>query len=229
MANRYSFDCSFLRAYCDAKSVGLMDANQGEIRWNYLSDSPNNRMETRLEEYSEALDFVFIKCELSDFWATYFRRIRHSFAIDGSVQQLVWFTRINSKPENDEENYIQKTSHKLPNINIIWFDSVSRTEFYYALKNSVEALRSISESGDRKVLDFKLFQSVSRATYGSFHHLFNGMNSSLSIIKDEMYPLMAVDMYKKLKGRGYLTSFSRDVCFAQNGNTALKETLFLQK
>ena len=70
-----------------------------------------------------------------------------------------------------------------PNLNIIFVDSMSRTEFYYGMEKTSEALRSLSASGIR-VLDFKLFQSLSRRLFSTFTPSFKQAFERISLEND---------------------------------------------
>ena len=153
--------------------------------------------EQELEKVFKSFDFVLIGCN------------------GAKYQQLLVFRSI---------NYFNKTAdlfkkrNKLsaitkPNLNIVFVDTMSRSEFYYGMDYTLKVLRNLSKE-NFDVLDFKLFQSIAISTYWHLHNLFNGSNTDhAKTIKHSNYLAMGKDFFRNLKNAGYRTGYSHDICY----------------
>ena len=164
-----------------------------------------------LEKLSSEAEFVFLKCFLT--WRAYLihRLDGYSFSHEKLAEQFFWFQKM---PNLSKKKMERRTKRKKLNMNIIFIDSVSRTEFYYVMPETVKSLQSMELSGRQKVLDFKLFQSIGTNTYNHIHKLFNGQNTSCEMLRQEFIQEMGVNFFSKLKETGYMTLYSRDTCYA---------------
>ena len=163
----YTFDCSFLMNHCEERNIGVFSSRLGKVILRNFN-VPQGSVEDLLEDISRIDNFAVIQCKMSTFWYLFFKSKKYYFQPDSSAQQFIWFTK---KPENF---HVKTAKINRPSVNVLIFDSVSRTEFYYAMSKTVQVMRQISGLNETRVLDFKLHQSVARDTNENMVRLFNG-------------------------------------------------------
>ena len=210
----YEFDCNNAKKICINMKIGFLDPPNGSLKWTILNASEFSALEIRLKTLSHEKKFMYLTCELS--WHTYFlyRLMGYSFNKHGQAEQVLFFqpnidvSDIRLSAKNKE-----KTKNK-PNINIIFIDSVSRTEFYYAMPKTVAWMRNLATEEKRNVLDFKLVQSVHHQTFYNFHKLFNGANKSARVYKRDYEIDELKHFFPKMRKSGYMTAYSRDACYS---------------
>ena len=129
--------------------------------------------------------------------------------LENEPQQLIMFDKKIRKETVEKNKHL--TARK-PNINIIFIDTMSRAEFYMGMPRTTELLKNISK--DREVFDYKLFQSISHQTYNHLQNFFNGPYPTMPIVRNMSYMRMGEKFFKSAKDAGYMTSYSRDMCYA---------------
>ena len=152
----------FHRSNCSNTEIGYYTAETGDMIWSKIKLINLSSIEKRLEILSEKEEFVFIRCRLDQAKQTYYKTNKYSFTYDDYAQQLLMFPKL---PKSVLLNSMRSSpsrlnSPKKPNINIMFFDSTSRTEAFYALPQTMGFLKNLSSSAKRKVLDFRLVQSL---------------------------------------------------------------------
>ena len=129
------------------------------------------------------------------------------------IAQVFWFFR-----EPEPLKWIsEKTNEQLkpskPSISVIFVDSVSRTLAFRSWPKTTNLLREMQSSGKRKILDFKLFQSIASSTYWHLYNIFDGPKATLEDNDDIFYFKKSHNFFRKFKKDGYLTSYTWDICY----------------
>ena len=150
----------FHRSNCSVVEIGYYTAETGNMYWIKIQQNDSKSTESRLELLSKQEEFVFIRCRLEKSKYKYYKKNKYSFTYDDYAQQLLMFPKLPSSAFMNATESSRLNSSKKPNINIMFFDSTSRTESFYALPKTMAFLKSLSSSGKRKVLDFRLVQSL---------------------------------------------------------------------
>jgi len=130
--------------------------------------------------------------------------------IDSEAEQLIMFDKkLDRKAVQRNQIYTKKK----PNINIIFIDTMSRPEFHLGMVKTLKLLKNISKEG-RKVYDYKLFQSISHQTYNHIQNLYNGAYPTMELMRNMSYMNMTIRFFQSAKQMGYMTGYSRDMCYA---------------
>ncbi|XP_075252522.1 uncharacterized protein LOC142344608 isoform X2 [Convolutriloba macropyga] len=213
-SNVYSFNCSFVQMNCARVYLGTIDSESGIILWERFSDRKIGKLEKRLVQISTKEDFVFVRCALTFVKFFAFKLSGYSLDVNRSAQQLFSFQKALIKNDARASKTNKLAMSKKPSINLLFIDSVSRTIMYYAWPKVISLLRRLSASKDRKVFEYKLFQSIDTGTISHMYRLFNGPNDTTKVAEDEFLQSMGKHFFRKMKESGYMTSFSRDICYA---------------
>ena len=217
----YKFNCSFMKSYCLRTKYGGFSESRGEVIWKRFK--ADKTFEEQLETISQKIEFVFLQCYMNKLWYYYYKSKNYQFAEDGAAYQFIWFIGDKKLHRKKGQSKFQKVfngnsntpGNNKPNINIIFLDSVSRTLFYYAMENTVETLKRASKSGNRLVLDYKLYQSIALATAFHVDNFYLGDNFVEKPHENEFYFHNGWQFFSDLKESGYQTGYSWDMCFAE--------------
>ena len=173
-----------------------------------------DKLEKRLVEISTTEDFVFVRCGL--LWGKYFpyKLGGYSFDVNDFAHQMFSFQKTLGKNDTRASETNKAAMSTKPSINLLFIDSISRTALYYSWPKTISMLRELSASKKRKVYEYKLFQSMATNTIYHMYPLFNGPNETSKLVTDEFLQAMGSHFFRKMKESGYMTSFSRDICYA---------------
>ena len=201
----YKFDCSFIGSSCSEAELGLLDFKLGDLNWTFVDTMEPSVIESKLEKISVESEFVFIRCKLKMSSWMYYKMNNFQFTSSGQAEQFLFFANhltnsssnryeapfVDVKSPNSSKTVTIKSSKEAklknkPSINIVFFDAMSRTEAFYAWPNTISFLKNLSSTGERKVLDFRLSQSLYYQTFYHFHSLFNGMDGTAEVHFEEI-------------------------------------------
>ena len=146
----YSFNCSFISRHCQNSSYGVMNPKLGRVSYTAFPDT--SQIEPDLWLISKKVGFVFIRCTLTSRSRVLFPESEFSYPEKSSdLGQLIWFL----KPVGIQHSKHATTGSrnlrgkKKPNINILFLDSTSRTNFYYVMNESVKWMKELSSQSER--------------------------------------------------------------------------------
>ena len=127
-----------------------MDPNLGRVS---NSAFPNtSQIEPDLSLISKKVGFVFIRCTLTDRSKLLFPESEFSYPVKSSdLGQLIWFLKPVGIRHSKHATMGSRSSRgkMKPNINILFLDSTSRTNFYYVMTESVKWMKDLSSQSER--------------------------------------------------------------------------------
>lgn len=183
---------------CDAGSirVGVIQQNFGLLLdrelWYQATDEVGigNVVRKIVEKHNpNANDFCIIQCKSKE----------------KTIKQALIF------PPFIKLHHQRAVPEKKINVNILVLDSVSRQHFYRQLPNTVNALRHLAKSGNTKILDYELFQSLAPRTFPNMRAMFSGIVDVDS--NDELHTYGIDSLFGKFQNMGYQTVVQEDSCW----------------
>ncbi|XP_057313135.1 uncharacterized protein LOC130654542 [Hydractinia symbiolongicarpus] len=163
--------------------------------------------------------------DITSFVSTYVQRtIKNGFHFlfvscagqENKTQLLVLDEHFPSKTSHPRKNQkVDKSLNNCLNINVVFFDSISRGHFYRSLQKTINSFNEINSVGDAEVLDFELFQALYGHTVPNIRALYLGKSLSNNMSKPEIenVPVVANDFHKHFKRLGYKTLYQEDLCW----------------
>ena len=206
-SSRASINCSFARHFCDVVQWGVISGEDGTTLWYPLAEHVYS-FEAQLKKLFASHKFLFLMCTLNKNGVRKAQQEHLQYdEILNQLRQLLWRRQDYEAGKSPDVRPEGK-----PNINIIFIDSVSRTAFYEQLKQTVHYLKGAAER--RQVLDFHLFQSISRSTRLHMEQLFGYVpaENETQFIK-EYYFVKAAPFFQSFRQQGYFTLYSLDWCY----------------
>ena len=170
-----------------------------------------NDVESVLEPLVETMKVFLLKCRMKPSIFYHLKTEKYMFTVFDSAVQLLCFPKKSKTPRQLPSVHFSKPK---PSISILLLDSFSRTTFYRTLPKTIKFLEHLNKSRKRRVLDFELFQSISRDTYWHLYNLFDGPNATEEDGSDIFYFKKAETFFRKFKQAGYLTGYSWDICYS---------------
>ena len=171
----HRFNCSLARMICKTSFIGFFNLSKSSysFEWHLI---PTELHEKLIEKLASNVESGILRCHIKSHWLELLKNVNYIPRYLKTVEQVFWFpkqpkVRLNYPNPNMTSAY--------PSISIIFLDSFSRTVFYRTLPKTIAFLKDLNRQGKRKVLDYKLFQSIDTHTYWHLYNLFDGPKAEI--------------------------------------------------